>query len=290
METGGFARAGALVGLSQPAVTRQVAALEAELGVGLLDRSGRQFRLTPAGEIVYERARRLVQGVTELREAVEDLVHPDRGRIAIGAVTTVAVGLLPPILGEFSRRYPNVRVYVKAGRTQETVARLLDSRIDMAMVTNPVVHPRLHCVPLVQDRVVLVCSPERRTSWPDPLPIKMLSQIDMISFQSPSRFRTFVDANLEQSGIYPNVTMEFDSHEAVKLMVESGFGVAMIPESAVLPDLAAGRLVEVKVEGLPLIARTTCLLVRRESHSWNPTVEHLYQMILDQFQIEEGEG
>ena len=134
VETGGFARAGALVGLSQPAVTRQVAALEAELGTPLLDRSSRQFHLTPAGEMVYERARRLAQSVEELREAVEDLTHPERGRIAIGAVTTVGLGLLPPILSEFTREYPGVRLQVKAGRTQETLARLLEAEIEMAVV------------------------------------------------------------------------------------------------------------------------------------------------------------
>ncbi len=285
VETGGFARAGALVGLSQPAVTRQVASLEADLGTALLDRSSRQFRLTPAGEMVYERARRIAQSVHELREAVDDLVHPERGRIAIGAVTTVGLGLLPPILSEFNRRYPGVRVQIKAGRTQETLARLLEGEIEMAVVPNPVNHPRLKCVPLRKDRVLLVCAPQKRDDLPDPLPIEALSQIDMISFQAPSRFRTYVDAILEQHGVYPTVTMEFDSHEAVRMMVEAGFGVAMLPESAVEQDLADGRVVEVKVQGLPTIARTTCLVMRAESSALHPATEELQRMILSHFRV-----
>jgi len=283
VETGGFARAGALVGLSQPAVTRQVASLEADLGTALLDRSSRQFRLTPAGEMVYERARRITQSVSELREAVDDLVHPERGRIAIGAVTTVGLGLLPPILAEFNQRYPGVRVQIKAGRTQETLARLLEGEIEMAVVPTPVNHPRLKCVPVRKDRVLVVCAPQKRSEWPDPLPLEMLGQIDMISFQAPSRFRTFVDAILEQNGVYPNVTMEFDSHEAVRMMVEAGFGVAMLPESAVEQDLADGRVVEVKVQGLPTIARTTCLVMRSESSPIHPASEELQRMILNHF-------
>ncbi|MFZ5827892.1 MAG: LysR family transcriptional regulator [Bacillota bacterium] len=286
VETGGFARAGALVGLSQPAVTRQVAALEADLGAPLLDRSSRQFHLTPAGEMVYERARRLAQSVEELREAVEDLTHPERGRIAIGAVTTVGLGLLPPILSEFTREYPGVRLQVKAGRTQETLARLLEAEIEMAVVPTPVTHPRLRSIPLRKDRVVLVCAPEKRETLPDPLPLEMLGQIDMISFQAPSRFRTFVDAILEQHGVYPNVTMEFDSHEAVRMMVEAGFGVAMVPESAVGQDLESGRVVEVKVQGLPVIARTTSLVVRKETDAWHPAAHQLCKMILQHFGVE----
>lgn len=286
VETGGFARAGALVGLSQPAVTRQVASLEADLGTPLLDRTSRQFRLTPAGELVYERARRIAQSVHELKESVDDLTHPERGRITLGAVTTVGLGLLPPILSEFSREYPGVRMQVKAGRTQETLARLLEGEIEMAVVPNPVTHPRLRCIQLCKDRVVLVCAPEKRSQWPDPLPLEMLGQIDMITFQAPSRFRTFLDAILEQHGVYPTITMEFDSHEAVRMMVEAGFGAAMLPESAVEQDLAEGRVVEVQVQGLPVIARTTCLVTRTETEAWHPAAHPLYKMILRHFGVQ----
>lgn len=285
VETGGFSRAGELVGLSQPAVTRQVAALEAELGAQLLDRSSRQFRLTPAGEVVYERARRLALGVAELREAVGDLVHPDRGRVTIGAVTTVGLGVLPPILTEFARQYPMIRVLVKMGRTSDTVERVLEGEIDMAVVTTPVTHNRLLTLPLTRDPVVLVCSPERRGTLPDPLPVAYLSEVDMIAFQAPSRFRTFVDGVFEQAGVHPNYTMEFDSHEAVKLMVQAGFGIAMLPKSAVQADLDSGRLQQVSVAGLPELARTTSLLVRRDASGLHPSAERLMNMILAHFGV-----
>lgn len=273
------------MGLSQPAVTRQVAALEADLGTALLDRSSRQFRLTPAGELVYERARRLAAGVSEMREAVADLVDHDRGRVSIGAVTTVGVGILPPILAEFTRRYPAVRVMVKAGRTAETLERVLQGEIDMAITPTPVTHPRLKSIELCSDPVELVCSPDLKTVLPDPLPLEQLAQVAMISFQTPSRFRTFVDSTLEQHGIYPNVTMEFDSHEAVRMMVERGFGVAMVPRSAVEGDLVAGKLVQLRVEGLPPIARTTSLLVKRETDARSPAVDNLIAMILEHFGV-----
>ena len=283
VETGGFSRAGELVGLSQPAVTRQVAALEADLGAPLLDRTSRQFRLTPAGEVVYERAKRLALGVQELREAVSDLVEHDRGRVAIGAVTTVGVGILPPILTEFARRYPAVRVTVKAGRTADTLEKVLQGEIDMAITPTPVSHPRLKSIPLCEDPVLLVCSPEKRRELSDPLPLEQLSQVHMIAFQAPSRFRTFVDAILEQHGVYPNIAMEFDSHEAVRLMVEKGFGVAMVPRSAVQDDLDRGRLVPLNVAGLAGISRTTSLLVKRETAARHPAAEMLRRMILEHF-------
>lgn len=286
VETGGFSRAGELVGLSQPAVTRQVAALESEMGAHLLDRSSRQFRLTPAGEVVYERARRLALGVAEMREAVSDLVHPERGRVTIGAVTTVGLGMLPPILTEFARQYPAVRVAVKMGRTGDILERVLEGEIDMAVMTTPVTHPRLSTIPLRQDPVLLVCSPERRELLPIPLPVSQLGDVDMIAFQAPSRFRTYVDGILEQAGVQPNYTMEFDSHEAVKLMVAAGFGVAMVPRSAVQADIDAGRLVEVEVKGLPELTRTTSLIIRHDSEGSHPSVGKLVNMILSHFHVD----
>ncbi|MGE5676059.1 MAG: LysR family transcriptional regulator [Mycobacterium leprae] len=283
VETGGFSRAGELVGLSQPAVTRQVAALEADLGAPLLDRSSRQFRLTPIGERVYEQAKRVVGDVTTLRESVSDTLSHERGRVTVGAVTTVGLKVLPPILREYTRRYPSVRVQVKAGRTADTLEKVLQGEIDMAIMTAPVSHPRLSCIPLRVDPVVLVCSPERKSSLPNPLPLAELGQLDMISFQAPSRFRTYVDSMLEQYGVYPNVTMEFDSHEAVTLMVEQGFGVAMVPQSAVQDDLDNGRLVQLQVDGLGEIARTTSLLVPRERATRTVAAENLAQLVLEHF-------
>jgi len=283
VETGGFARAGALVGLSQPAVTRQIAALEAELGIPLLDRSGRQIYPTPAGRLVYERARRIIAAVNSLKEEVADLAHPERGRVAIGVVTTVGLRLLPPILAAFKKEHPGIRVYVKADRTQETIERLLEGEIELAILPTPVTHPRLRSVPLMEDPVVLVCAPSRRAELPDPLPLEKLAEIDLISFQAPSRFRTFVDAMLEQAGVYPNVTMEFDSHEAVTLMVEAGFGCALVPASAVERELALGTLVRVEVEGMPRMARTTSLAFRHPNPGWSPATERLFQMVVDFF-------
>ena len=81
-----------------------------------------------------------------------------------------------------------------------------------------------------------------------------LSQLPMISYQRHSQFQGFVQANFAGAGITPHVVMEFDTHEAVKTMVQLGLGVAMAPESAVKDDLASGRLTELKIKDLPPLA------------------------------------
>src|SRR5690606_40432998 len=89
-----------------------------------------------------------------------------------------------------------------------------------------------------------------------------LAQMPMIAYQRESKFRAYVDASFQAAGITPDVIMEFDSHEAVKAMVAAGFGVAMMPSSAVADDIEEGALVELKIAGFEELARITSLMIR----------------------------
>lgn len=283
VEAGSFTRAGELLNLSQPAVTRQVAALEAEFGTVLLERQGRSLHLTPAGQVVYHHARRAAAVVEACRAEVAMLAHPDRGHISVAAVTTTGLFTLPALMAEFNARFPHVRFHVWSGRVAGVMDRVLEGESDLGLITTPVTHPRLDAVPLFRDRVILVAAPPVAAPLAQPLPLEQLAELEMISYQAPSRFRTLVEAALEQVGVYPQVAMEFDSHEAVKTMVLLGYGVAMVPESAVSAELAAGQLVEVQVQGLPEIARTTCMLLRRDGGSRSPAVANFIKLVLDRY-------
>lgn len=283
VEAGSFTRAAELLNLTQPAVTRQVAALEAELGEPLLDRQGRHFRLTAAGEIVYEHARRVVAVVDSARRQVEALSSPEQGQVSIACVTTTGLFTLPSLLAAFSRQYPAVRIRVWSGKIAAVMDRVLDGESDLGLVTMPVTHPRLESVPLFRDRVVLVASPPQAARLPSPLTLAHLAELDMIAYQAPSRFRTLIEAHLETVGVYPRVAMEFDSHEAVKTMVLLGYGVAMVPESTVRAELDSGALIELRVEGLPPLHRITSMLLRRNAAPRARAVENFIRLVLERY-------
>lgn len=282
VELGSFTRAGELLNLSQPAVTRQVAALEREFGAPLVQRAGRKIAVTPAGQVVYSYARRVASLVERARVDVLALSHPERGQVSVAAVTTVGLFTLPGILDEFRRRYPLVRIRVWSGRTDGVLDRLLDGNADVGLLSAPIAHPRLECIPLFDDPVVLVAAPELARALPDPLPLEALAEVDMILYQSPSRFRTLVEAWLEQAGAYPRIAMEFDSHEAVRAAALAGYGVAVVPYEAVQEEIAAGRLVRLRVTGLPEINRSTCL-VRRRGAADPPAVENFVRLVLERY-------
>lgn len=282
VELGSFTRAGELLNLSQPAVTRQVAALESEFGVPLIERSGRSIAVTPAGQVVYSSARRIAALVERAKVDVMSLSHPERGQVSVAAVTTVGLFTLPGLLAEFRERYPQVRFRVWSGRTDGVLDRLLEGNADVGLLSAPIAHPRLECIPLFDDPVVLVAAPAVARGLPDPLPLEQLAELDMILYQSPSRFRTLVEAALEQAGAYPHVSMEFDSHEAVRDAALAGYGVAMAPLEAVQQDIGSGALRRLTVAGLPEIRRTTCLVQRRGATAV-PAVENFVRLTLARY-------
>ncbi len=263
VEEGSFTRAGELLNLSQPAVTRQIAALGRELGAPLVERGGRGLRLTPVGDTVYTHARHILAQVERLRAGVAVLSDPQRGEVSIACVTTVGLFTLPRLLGDYRASYPDVRLRVWSARADGVLDRLLEGNADIGLTSTPVSHPRLVSTPLFEDPIIPVAAPEFAAALPDPLPLERLAELDMILFQAPSRFRTHVDAELEQAGVYPRITMEFDSHEAVRTAAQMGYGVGIVPRQAVAAELAAHTLVELRIDGLPKISRTTCLVQRR---------------------------
>lgn len=284
VEEASFTRAADLLSLSQPAVTRQVASLEAEFGVPLIERRGRSLHLTPAGEIVLAYARELLALIDRCREEVSALSHPERGQVSVACVTTVGLFTLPGLILDYRKRYPDVHIRVWSGRTAGLLDRMLDGSADLGLNSSPMMHPQLVSVPLFEDPVIPVAAPALASRLPDPVPLEMLSGLDLIVYQAPSRFRTLVDAALEQAGVFARIAMEFDSHEAVRTAVTLGYGVALVPQEAVTSELEAGTLLKLNIEDLPPIMRTTSLVLRRRDPGRLPSVQNFIRLILDRYQ------
>lgn len=282
VDENGFTRAAEVLSISQPAVSKQVQALEQQLRTTLLHRSGRRLSLTPAGEIVYSYARRIVHTVEELHGALDHLAVPGYGRLSIGSVSTVALFTLPRLLGSFANQHPLVTVHVRTGTVNSVLRMVLRNEIDAGLVTVPLHHELIRTVPLFRDRIVLVASPDTVWARDKVVSRERFSRMPMIAYERNSNFRGYVDASFEAAGLTPDIIMEFDSHEAVKAMVLAGFGVAMEPLSAVAEELKEGTLVELKVDGLGDLGRITSLILRRD-RQYSPPVYAFVDLVRSMF-------
>lgn len=278
IDEGSFTKAAESLNLSQPTVTKQIQRLETIFGMPLIDRTQRELSVTEAGEVVYVYARRILGTLQKCYESLENLQKPGRGELTISSVPVIALYTLPAIIDRFSEENSLITLHVRSGTNKEVINHVLHNDADVGFTTMSSTHGHLITRPLFKDRIVLIASPQTARRHDHKVTSDELSHLPIIAYDRRSQFRTFVNSSFEAGGINPNIVMEFDSHEAVKTMVQLGLGVAMAPETAVRPDLEAGRLATMEIDGFPPIARTTCMIVRR-GRAQSEALSHFLDLI-----------
>ena len=239
-DLGSFTRAAKALGYAQPTITTQVQMLEAELGQKLLDRIGRHVRLTEPGGVLKRYADQIIALNEEAFKALEGLSRP-QGKLTIGASESICALRLPAVLAEYATAYPQVRVCVQCGYRDELLARVLDHRLDLAIVAgavsseNPVVYERLFDEPLA-----LICGSGCSV-------VTQGSRVDLcsmpwISVREGSAYREQLDSLVAQARRPLNYVVEVWGVDAVRANVIAGLGLALLPVLAVATDLQEGRL------------------------------------------------
>jgi DNA-binding transcriptional LysR family regulator len=256
---GGVSPAARAVGLSQPAVTKQIRALEAALGCPLLERAGRGVRLTPAGELLADFARRGARVFEEFGQALGELTRGESGRLILGAGVTTCVQHLPPWLREFRRRHPGIEISVSTGASRAVEQWVVDADIDLGFVTSEPRREELVVRRLFTEEIVLVVEPSAARREP-----VALESLGLILFPRNTGFRQYLDQRLSSKNQSVSVKMETDSVEAIKSFVTSGIGASFLPIGIVQEELRQGTLARVQARGLGTLQRSTSLIWRRD--------------------------
>ena len=253
VERRSFSQAAERLGVTQPAVSLQVRALEKRLGTQLLDRSGRRVEPTEAGWRLYRGAQRMLaledQLVAEVSASGDGAVAGD---LVLGASTGPAAVAVPVVLGEFQRIYPDVRVFLTVSDTHSVVERVAARELELGIVGAARRHRGVRFEPFFSDQVILACPPGHPFAGRT-VALDELRDAPLILMQEGAGVRQIVEDALRRHGVKLrdlDVRLELGLQESVRRAVEAGYGVTFISRTAVESDLAAGRLAEARVEGL----------------------------------------
>ena len=257
--------------ISQPAVSKQVQELERVLGVHLFDRIGRRVHLSQAGEILADYARRLFALAHEAETAMADVRGAGRGRLAIGASTTIGTYLLPGVVAEFWRRHPRVELLVRIENTEQVHHRLAGHELDLGLTEGLFEEEELEAEVFYQDELVMIAAPGHRLAGQPRVPLSAVREEPFILREPGSGTRAVEERALARLNLPVRVVMALGSTEAIKRVVAEGVGLAIVSRLSVRAEYAAGTLAVLPVAGLP-IARALHL-VRRKGRRDGPALQ-----------------
>ncbi|MEY9843331.1 DNA-binding transcriptional LysR family regulator [Streptacidiphilus sp. BW17] len=250
---GSLGRAAAELGITQPAASARIAAMERQIGVTLLERSPRGSRPTEAGALVAEWAAQVVGAAQALDAGISALRERRDARLRVSASLTVAEYLMPGWLLALHAALPGTAVTLRAANSTEVAAHILDGEADLGFVEGVRIPTGLDGVVVARDRLLVLVAPAHR--WArrrSPLSPAEVAGTRLILREHGSGTREVLDAALAPVGGLAEPLLTLASTTALKSAATSGAGPAVVSELAVADDLAAGRLVAVPVADLVL--------------------------------------
>ncbi|GAA4597404.1 LysR substrate-binding domain-containing protein [Planotetraspora phitsanulokensis] len=258
-ETRHFTHAAERMRVAQPSLSKQIKALEAELGAPLFSRARGNVTLTPAGEALLPLARRMLADAETARREVAELAGLRRGRVRLGATPSLCAGLLADVLARFHGDYPGVELQVEEGGSRDLVRDLARGQLDLALIILPLQSsdPSLVTEEILREDLVVASAakPGRRPH----IRIDELRGRPLVMFRRGYDLREATLTACRQAGFEPRFAVEGGEMDAVLRFVEAGLGVAVVP-SMVLD----GRPGLVGTPLLPGLRRTVALAHRKD--------------------------
>ncbi|MFF0388263.1 transcriptional regulator CynR [Kitasatospora sp. NPDC004615] len=261
-EQGNFTRAAEELHISQPTLSQQIKQLEKTLGVQLLDRSGRTVRLTDAGAVYTDRARRALRDLAAAERAVHDVQDLSRGHLRLGVTPTFTAYLVGPLAAELHSRHPGIDLTLTEATQDRIEAALLADDLDLGIAFAGDHLPGLAGTPLFTETLALVAGTERARAMPDPLPVKALKDKQLALLTGDFATRGHIDEYFARHRSTPRISVEANSIQALTEIVRRTDLVTVLPDALTHdhPHLAPVPL------DPPLPTRTVTLLHREGAY------------------------
>ena len=245
-----FTRAAERLHLTQSAVSHQIKALEAQVGEPLFIRGRRGARLSEAGRRMLDHAIPVLDAADTLQEAVEGRARAPAGRVRAAAATQAFVHLFVPLFESFMRSHPGIEVSFRTTTsTDQTVADLQAGVADAGFASLPVYAPALRVMSLFEDELVLVVGHAHRLAGREEASLPAIQKERFILLERGASIRRATDRLFHEAGIQPELALESNDTYFIKLMVERGMGISLLPGWAVRDEVAWGRLARLRIRG-----------------------------------------
>ncbi len=248
----GISRATKDVHLSQPAISRQILALEESLGTPLFIRKGRVLTLTEAGRILQQHANRVLQILSEAREEIDGLKGLVRGHLRISAASTIGIYMIPDVLGAFKDLYPGIEISLDIPNKERVLRAVQEGTADIGFIGPPVPDSELAMETYLEDDLVLIVSPHHWLAEKDHVTAKLLAEDVFLLREKGSGTREIMEEELRKAGVSLRHSMELGSTEAIKRAVAANLGISIVSSRSATLEVILGHLCAVRVSDLNL--------------------------------------
>jgi DNA-binding transcriptional LysR family regulator len=247
VESKSFSAAASQNFVTQSAVSQQIRTLEDRYGRRLLERTRGNVQLTPAGEILYQASKDIVQRYRDMEARLQALRHVVAGTIRVATVHSIGLYELSTQIKRYLKAYPQVHLHLEYSRSTKIYEDALRGQIDLGIVAYPMRRPQLTVLPFRQDRLVLVCPPSHPLARHRQVSLRKLQGEPLVGYERDIPTRKETDRMLRRYGVDVRYVMELDNIETIKRVVEIGTGLAILPEPAVRPEVKGRTLVAVQL-------------------------------------------
>jgi DNA-binding transcriptional LysR family regulator len=278
-----FSRTAELHGISQSAVSQQLAQLETTHNTQFLNRKKRPFELTESGQVFYHGCKDLLERYNRLNSELAAL-SKTKCRLNVASIFSIGMHTLQPYIRKFMEIYPDVNLSIEYLDSIDIYARLLKGSIDIGVVALPKRDRNVRIYSFEDEPLVLVCSPGHSFADLEQIDIHRLQGEKFIAFSPNVPTRHHIDSILKQHGVSVQIMMEFDNIETIKRAIEIKSGVGILPLPSVQVEISNGTLTVVEFSNEHFI-RPTGIIVQK-GHPLNKAGQYLLELMQNETDAE----
>ena len=276
------------VNITQAAISMQIRQLEEEVGLQLFTRTPRRVILTEAGEVLVERARKILREHDSAIAEIAEIAGAEHGRLRIGSASAMfATQQLPGILEKLKGKFPNAEITVISGTSQTLVEKILHGDIDIAFVSLPVETSNVQTDLLYSDEIVAIAHPKHPLAKEKFISAATLAGEQLILGEQGGNTRRMIDDFFAAANVRPNVRMELNRQEAINQMVENNMGVGIAGAKSIAREIREKRLVSWLIEGAEI--KWDLGFARLRGGYFSPIAKEFVRFCKDSFKEREKE-